>query len=259
MQAPSFRVKRNGVPILSKAEINEIGEYCISQCQPEVLEKHIPVDIDAFAEFYLNNKIDYQYLSHNGIYLGMTVFNDTNKIPIYNPATHTAEYISEKAGTIIIDRRLLEDNQNHRYRFTMGHECGHTILHPYYFYYKANQLSLCDDNLPMIKCRIDAGMNSKSDTNYWSDTEWMEWQANHLSAAILMPKCVLDEMSESYMNKLDDPFTRAKLVYEISNGLDVSYEAATYRIKELYNFSTDGRSDLLCNRAIFDFPELLHA
>lgn len=61
------------------------------------------------------------------------------------------------------------------------------------------------------------------------------------------------------MNKLDDPFTRAKLVYEISNGLDVSYEAATYRIKELYNFSTDGRSDLLCNRAIFDFPELLHA
>lgn len=45
----------------------------------------------------------------------------------------------------------------------------------------------------MIKCRIDNGVIKKSDTRHWTDHEWMEWQANHISAAVLMPKCVIEK------------------------------------------------------------------
>ena len=71
-------MKNNGVPILSKAEIDAIGERFVQDFQPEVLTNPSPVDIEGFIEFYLGMTPDYQYLSHNGVYLGMTVFNDTN-------------------------------------------------------------------------------------------------------------------------------------------------------------------------------------
>ena len=110
MYTPSFRVKKNGVPILSKEEIDGIGERYVQDFCPEVLSHPAPVDIESFVENYLGITPDYQYLSHNGIYLGMTVFNDTNKVPVYDPRTGRAEYISAKARTIIIDNRLLEEN-----------------------------------------------------------------------------------------------------------------------------------------------------
>ena len=73
MYAPSLRVKGNGVPILSKTEIDVIGERFVRDFQPEVLESPAPVDIEGFIEFYLGMTPDYQFLSHNGVYLGMTV------------------------------------------------------------------------------------------------------------------------------------------------------------------------------------------
>ncbi|MCU6720111.1 hypothetical protein OCV67_09220 [Porcipelethomonas ammoniilytica] len=94
-----------------------------------------PVDIDGFLENYLGTTPDY----HNGIYLGMTVFHDTNCIPVYDLANNRAEYISAKANTVIFDSRLLEENQEHRYRFTAGHEAGHVVFHTPYFAYDPNQ------------------------------------------------------------------------------------------------------------------------
>lgn len=102
MYIPSFRVKKNGVPILSKDEIDGIGERYVQDFCPEVLTHPMPVDIESFVEHYLGITPDYQYLSHNGVYLGMTVFNDTNKVPVYDPGTGRAEYISAKARTVII-------------------------------------------------------------------------------------------------------------------------------------------------------------
>lgn len=61
----------------------------------------------------------------------MTVFNDTDRVPVYDPRQECAE----KAHTVIIDRTLLEGNQEHRYRFTMGHEVSYEFLHKEYFTY----------------------------------------------------------------------------------------------------------------------------
>ncbi len=67
MYTPSLRVKNNGVPILSKAEIDAIGERFVQDFQPEVLTNPSPVDIEGFIEFYLGMTPDYQYLSHNAL------------------------------------------------------------------------------------------------------------------------------------------------------------------------------------------------
>lgn len=261
MYNPYIKLKNNGVPILSKSEIDSIGENFVRDFQPEVLTNPAPVDIEGFIEFYLEMTPDYQYLSHNGIYLGMTVFNDTDKIPVYDPTTNRAEYISAKARTVIIDNRLLKENQKHRYRFTLGHEAGHAVLHSRYFSYDPNQITLFDNekNQPMIKCRIDNGVIQKTDTRHWTDHEWMEWQANYISAAVLMPKCVIEKMANEYGDNLNNPYLRSKLVWQISECLEVSVQAATNRLKDLGYIKSHSQSRYQSDNDIMNLFELLHA
>jgi transcriptional regulator with XRE-family HTH domain len=66
MYTPSFKVKSNGVPILSKEEIDGIGEQYVKAFCPEVLSHPVPVDIESFVENYLGFTPDYQYLSITG-------------------------------------------------------------------------------------------------------------------------------------------------------------------------------------------------
>lgn len=109
MFKPHFRVSRTGVPILSKQEINDAAEAFVWDYQSSALRQPEPLDIEGFMELYLGMIPDFQYLSHNGIYLGMTIFNDTDKVPVYDPLNNRAEYIHADANTVIIDRRLIED------------------------------------------------------------------------------------------------------------------------------------------------------
>ena len=122
MYTPSFRVKKNGVPILSKENIEIIGENFIRDFCPDALKIPQAINIDDFVELYLGMTIDYQYLSNDGRYLGMTVFNDTDKVIIYDPERNEADYLHADARTVLIDNSLLADTQGHRYRYTMGHE-----------------------------------------------------------------------------------------------------------------------------------------
>lgn len=260
MYTPSFRVKKNGVPVISKKELDIIGERFVRDFQPEVLTNPAPVDIERFIECYLGMTPDYQLLSHNGVYLGMTVFNDTNKVPIYDPATNRAEYITAKARTVIIDSRLLDESQQHRYRFTLGHEGGHDILHSGFFSYNPDQLSIYDTPLPpMIQCRVDNASPRTTNTKQWDDHDWMEWQANRLCSAILMPESAIRLIANKYNNKgkLVNPVSRCLLVAQISSLFNVSISAATYRLKELGYVDQQDNHDYSCGTALMDFASVV--
>ena len=233
MYNPSYRTQKNGVPVLRKEEIDTIGEAYVRDFQPEVLGNPAPVDIEGFIECYLGMTMDYQHLSHNGIYLGMTVFNDTNKVPVYDPVTKRAEYISAKARTVIVDNHLLEENQQHRYRFTLGHEGGHDIFHSTFFHYDPNQMSFFGSpTAPMIQCRRDSTKTSKTNPRGWNDHDRMEFQANRFSSAILMPKSAVELVAQRH--KSDPDYIRdLSTVQDVVWTFDVSLEAATYRLKEL--------------------------
>lgn len=260
MYTPSFRVKKNGVPVISKKELDIIGERFVRDFQPEVLTNPAPVDVERFIECYLGMTPDYQLLSHNGVYLGMTVFNDTNKVPVYDPVTKRAEYITAKARTVIIDSRLLEESQQHRYRFTLGHEGGHDILHSGFFSYNPDQLSMYDAPLPpMIQCRVDNTSPCKTDTKLWSDRDWMEWQANRLSSAILMPESAVRLIADKFRSKgkLVSPASRCLLVAQISSIFDVSISAATYRLKDLGYIDQQDSCDYSYGTALADFASVV--
>lgn len=229
MYIPEFSVGQNGVPILRQDQIEDIAEGFISDFQPKAAIEPMPIDIEEFTECYLGMTPDYQYLSHNGIYLGMTVFNDTDKIPVYDPINKRAEYISASAHTVIIDRMLIEDEkQVHRYRFTLGHEAGHDIFHPRYFKIDFSPLSLIGiriDKNPMVLCRTDTVTACRKMSENWGDHEWLEWQANKFSSCLLMPRHSVEKI------------VKAVGVYEaptiMSQVFNVSEDAARYRIHEL--------------------------
>ena len=199
MYNPIIRTKQNKLPILKREEIDDIAEQFLMDFQPEVLKTPMEVDIDGFLECYLGATPDYQYLSHNMIYLGMTVFQDTNSIPVYNPSNNCAEYFSAKANTVIFDTRIVEEpNQEHRYRFTAGHECGHLVFHTPYFERLAllRRLWGVKNEMVMQCLRMDLPSSKKRELK--TDNDWMEWQANQFSGSFLMPKSAVFSILDDY-------------------------------------------------------------
>lgn len=226
----SFRMKPNGVPILQKAEIEILAEKYILDFNPEAARTPMEIDIDSFIQNYLRLEQDFQYLSHNGLYLGMMVFNDTDRVPVYVPETKSAEYISARAGTVIIDNSLLEAGMEHRYRYTMGHEGGHAVLHKWYFSNTLEQLSTRDGLGTIVQCRAVPSGGKAKPVPQWDDLDRMEWQANYFSAALLMPKAMVLKLIGSIKNcglKIRD----VKYVQEVVNTFNVSWQAAANRLR----------------------------
>lgn len=233
MFSPYYRTKRNGVPILSKAEIDTIAERLILDFNPEADKTPMETDIDSFALNYLGLKQDFQYLSHNGVYLGMTVFNDTNKVPVYDPKAKRAEYISAKARTVIIDNSLLKAGMERRYRYTMGHEAGHDILHRGYFLFNQDQQDMFNSiSEPLIQCRAVALNGKTKPVSEWTDQDSMEWQANYLSSALLMPSFMVKDLVD-YLELQHFLFGDEAYIHGTAKFFNVSRQAAEYRLKEL--------------------------
>lgn len=238
MYRPEIKRKKSGAPVLSRKEIDTIGENIIGDFMPEALKYPQEIDIDLLAQEYLRMEQDFQYLSHCGVYLGMTVFNDTDKVPVYDPINNCADYISAKAHTVIIDRTLLEENQEHRYRFTMGHEVGHEFLHKEYFAYDPAQITLFDyfgnAPIPMVQCRVDTKKLDAKTSTTWGDREWMEWQANAISSALLMPVSMVRKVAEDFNKpQFSNVLCYYALAEKVASVFNVSLEAAGYRLKQL--------------------------
>ena len=101
-----FRRKKNGVPILSKKDIEDIAEVIIQDYKPKILDEPCSLDIELFSESYTELEMDYQDLTHAQSILGMVVFNDC-RIPVYDAEKEKAKRIMVHEGTILIDNSLL--------------------------------------------------------------------------------------------------------------------------------------------------------
>ncbi len=242
MYEPEFRYQQNGVPILSHKEIDYHAENFIKDFDADILKHPRAVDIEKFVEFYLGLTPEYNNLSHCGLILGRMVFNDTDKIPIYDAEKHRAEYISASRGTVIIDNTLMEDE--HRFRSTMGHEAGHWIYQQSYFYVDPYQLSLFDmTDKYATACRksdIEGGDGSRKTLS--TDHDWLEHQAKYFSAAILMPREAMrvvcgNESMRSRLTAEAPGFEEIFLANHVAEVFNVSVESARIRIKQLeYDF-----------------------
>lgn len=230
MYSPHIVLRPNGVPILTKRAINNLAENYIRDFKPEALITPQAIDIDDFAFNYLGLKQDFHHLSHDESILGVMIFDDT-ELPVYNPEQHKAEYSLIDGGTIVIDNTLTETAQENRYRYTIGHEVGHAIFHKAYFKYEASRENSNQKSLHMLK-RLEDTNNSCKSSVRWTDLDFIEWQANYYSAAVLMPKSmVLKLLRELSISNSD--FRDEEYVYAVANTFKVSWEAAANRLNSL--------------------------
>lgn len=227
---PHYRKNKRNVPILSKREINDIAEGYARDFMPQILDHPQPFNIEGFIEAYLDLQLDFQYLSNDGRYLGMTVFNDTDKVIVFLPECSKADYIHADHGTIIIDNTLLDEKQEHRYRFTLGHEGGHWILHKAYFGYDPYQMALFEMNMPYLQCREINKNYLHTSTSNWDETRWMEWHADKFSAGILMPESAVRLLMT---NTYTDFINENGVIALVSETFNVSEQAAYLRLCDL--------------------------
>lgn len=87
----------------------------------------------------------------------------------------------------------------------------------------------------------------------------MEWQANHLSAAILMPKTPIMEMAKHHGDKLKYPPSMGLFIAQISTVFDVSITAATNRLKDLGILRKDDSANYSYGMDIMAFQEIARA
>lgn len=257
----NYRKTATGVPLLSRTEIDRLAEAVVYDFCPEAMEKPQPIDVEMFCEKYLGLNLEFQYLSNCGLYLGMMVFHDTNKIIVYNKKEHIAEYAHVKGGTVIIDNSLLSYDLNkkvkeikqsnydkkmkthfinqisekarrreHRYRFTLSHEtAGHALLHKDYFDHPIQ------NTVSGIQCR-NLSEQGKKEFHSFSDYDWMEWQANNMASSFLMPATMVRKTVSELINHLGNVWEEYKyysMVMQVSEVFNVSVEAATIRLKHL--------------------------
>lgn len=201
-----------------------------------------PVDIELKAE-KKGYTMDYQLLSHNYCYLGMAVFETTNKIPIYDEKANCAQYYYAKKNTIIIDNRLLEQGNENRLRFTVAHESGHLELHPGYY---SEIIKLLNDESKGVLCRSAWTKPKKEDR---SIVDYLEIQANRFAAAVLMPRTAFLELVNSYYSISDNVI---RFIDEASKTFIVSPHAVCIRLSELQimNFSYDTYCDIKRSAAV---------
>jgi hypothetical protein len=184
MYLPALKLSDTGVPILAKAQLERIAERYHTEYAATLDPEDYRLDPHRFAEEYLGLTLEYQWLSNNGCYLGMAVFRDDTAIPVYVPEQNAARRISAGKDTILIDRSLQQEYMRNGETFTILHECSHQILH--WAYYRRKE---------SVPCRKESVQPAFTPAQ-WTDEDRMEWQANYLASALLIPLSALHTMIE---------------------------------------------------------------
>ena len=90
----------------------------------------------------------------------------------------------------------------------------------------------------MIRCRI-VNTNGNKKPAVWDDKSTMEWQANYMSSALLMPKSMVNKIVKEEDMLRNKVFRSLNLssdeltIIRISRTFNVSEEAARYRLQGL--------------------------
>ena len=213
---------------LSRTDIEQIAKPIIEEyklaCVPEyhMCYRVDPTELAALLGF----RMEYLQLTQDGSILGQT-----SSVPLWTTVIdpdvgETFCFLDGK--TILIEKRL---HNNHRLvgrrNFTIAHELAHQIINRYYpDMYGTQYRTFCD-----YRRTAD---NKKKVSN------WYEWQADALAAALLLPADAVDEAMflfglGSKMKVLSRKYSRNKYdsFCEMADYLQVSKTALAYRMEQL--------------------------
>jgi len=194
----NLHFRKNTLELIAIKILNQFenGKYLYGQ------PKSIPIEEMIEQEFGLN--VEYHYLRKDFRVLGQTVF-ENSFVPIYDNENKEYTVIEVNAGTIIIDSRLNQPRFNCRFRFTLAHELSHWVIHKKLFVGTGEAIAKIKEE---------------------NDDE-TEWQADQLSASILMPKGQI----KKYFYQLSAQGYAKEVVEKMSELFDVSKQAMSICLK----------------------------
>ena len=235
----NYDQKGNGIYILSRSDIEKIATEILKEYAPENLEYIIPLNTVDFLENYLGLTLKKRYIGtlKSGI-LGLIVMNDIVEIPSYDEDFNQV-VLEETYGTVLITPTLFNIKNMNRKRYTEVHEAAHYILHKQY--YNNLQKKASTNKNHYIACRKVELHNKNPKT----DSDWMEWQADTLAAALLMPQRMFTVFTKAVFYKygicngyimVDDFVHKVQvrsIIKEVAEKFCVSYRAAQIRMLHL--------------------------
>ena len=239
-----YPMKKNGLFILRKQDIDDFAERYLAEYAPEVLRYPQPFNIRYHAEEVLGLTILERYMTKQCSVIGAVFFDDTRQ------RTMTPELVEQiddvYQGTIMIDpRQENSDIQTYRTRFTIGHEVGHWILHRTYHSPGNTKYSLRAPR-SYIACRGIGSFRYPSN-GCWSDEMWEEWQADHFSGAVLLPATTFRKAASDLIpHTFGSPCLwegvgsaePGKVITELSEIFQVSKSAIRVRLRQMNMLKT---------------------
>lgn len=238
-----YRQKENGMYILSRSEIEQIATKILLEFSPSNLKHPIPLLTTDFLVNYLGLLVKYKYICdfQSGI-LGLTVMGDEVLVPSYDEMLRPV-VLEETFGTVLISPMLRGRDNLARRRYTEMHEGAHFILHQPYFTNceKVAAAARCEYPCNFIACRKIELHNERPKT----DSDWLEYQADALAAALLMPYNIFTSYVRSVLRKngirynclYTNPNINDKrahsIIYDVAETFAVSYQAARIRMMHL--------------------------
>lgn len=238
----NYPQKESGLYILSREDIENIAEDVLKEFFPQNLILPKPLDTAELLEDRLGLTVKQKYIGTlNSAVLGLIVMSDEVEIPSYDEM-YKPTVLRETYGTVLINKHLCVRENTARRRYTETHEGAHFILHGEYFKTAANSAANRKNNSrEFIACRKVELYGQKTN----NDSDWMEWQADSLAAALLMPGNVFCSFARSVMRKygitgrhIVNNFYVNKgkvrdIISDIARAFNVSYRAAQIRMLHL--------------------------
>ena len=238
----SYQQKENGMYILSSSEIEQIATKKLREFSPSNLERPTPLRTTDFLKNYLGMMVKYKYICdfQSGI-LGLTVMADEVLIPSYDELLRPI-ILEETFGTVLISPHLLGRERLARHRYTEMHEAAHFMLHqPFFSNCQKTAAARCKYLGSFVACRKIELHGQRPTTDF----DWLEYQADALAAALLMPQSVFRSYVLSVFEKNGIRFhclynnpdisdNRVhRIIYDVADTFSVSYQAAKIRMTHL--------------------------
>ncbi len=234
-----FAQQSNGIYVLSRENIEEIAQDILKDFSPKNLDNPTYLSTRSFLCDYLGLRVKYEYIGMpKKEILGLVVMDDIALIPSCD-GVHRPKALEETYGTVLIHSKLNEICKFPRKRFTEMHEAAHFLLHKEYF--ERALLPKRKQRFSYIACRTVESFSHRPK----SATEWMEWQADSLAAALLMPQnafynCTKEMIRKIACDELESdklPYTGTRHIYKIIASIaeifGVSFRAAEIRMQQL--------------------------
>lgn len=213
---------------LSRDDLDDLADHILHDfVKAEYPQGHICYNVDPtrLAQFY-GFTILYVTITRDGSILGQTSIGEM-WTPIIDPNGNDILFFLD-GKTILIDERLVRDPKCYgRRNFTIAHELAHQFINRTYpEVYGCQAHIICDYR--------------RSSKPHKEISDWREWQADAMAAALLLPKEAIDEAMFFFglgrkIKVLSKKYSEYKYerFCEMAEFLQVSKTALAYRLEQL--------------------------